>query len=34
MRLDEHPEFEQAILAAAEHFRPRGLRAALIEKDY
>ncbi len=34
MRLDEHPEFAQAILAAAEHFRPRGLRAALIEKDY
>lgn len=34
MKLFEHPEFEQAILRAAEHFRGRGLRAALIEKDY
>jgi predicted nucleotidyltransferase component of viral defense system len=34
MRLFEHPDFEQAILRAAEHFRTRGLRPALIEKDY
>lgn len=34
MRLFEHPEFEQAILSAEEHFRSRGLRAAVIEKDY
>ena len=29
----EHPDFEQAILQAAEHFRKRGLRPAIIEKD-
>ncbi len=34
MKLHQHPDFEQAILAAAEHFRPRGLRASFIEKDY
>lgn len=34
MKLHEHPEFEQAVLAAAEHFRPRGIRSSLIEKDY
>ena len=34
MRLFEHRDFEQAILGAAEHFRARGLRPALIEKDY
>lgn len=34
MRLFEHPDFEQAVLRAAEHFRARGLRAAIIEKDY
>lgn len=34
MRLCEHPDFEQAILQASEHFRDRGLRPALIEKDY
>ncbi|MBV9499973.1 MAG: nucleotidyl transferase AbiEii/AbiGii toxin family protein [Acidobacteriaceae bacterium] len=34
MKLFQHPEFEQAILQAAEHFRPRGLRPAIIEKDY
>ncbi|GMU37770.1 MAG: nucleotidyl transferase AbiEii/AbiGii toxin family protein [Phycisphaerae bacterium] len=34
MRLFEHPDFEQAILRAAEHFRARGLRPAIIEKDY
>jgi hypothetical protein len=32
VRLHEHPDFEQAILGAADHFR--GLRPALIEKDY
>ena len=34
MRLFEHPDFEQAILQAAEHFRARNLRPAIIEKDY
>jgi predicted nucleotidyltransferase component of viral defense system len=34
MLLCEHPDFEQAILRAAEHFRGRGLRPAIIEKDY
>ncbi|MHB8656236.1 MAG: nucleotidyl transferase AbiEii/AbiGii toxin family protein [Terriglobia bacterium] len=34
MKMFEHPEFEQAILRAAEHFRSRGLGAAIVEKDY
>jgi hypothetical protein len=34
MRLFEHPDFEQAVIRAAEHFRPYGLREAIIEKDY
>jgi hypothetical protein len=34
MRLCEHGEFEQAILRAAEHWKNRGLRPAIIEKDY
>jgi predicted nucleotidyltransferase component of viral defense system len=34
VRLFEHPDFEQAIIKAAEHFRGRGLRPAIIEKDY
>lgn len=34
MRLFEHDDFEQSILRAAEHFRARGLRPAVIEKDY
>ena len=34
MRLFEHPDFEQAILRAAEHFRERKLRPAILEKDY
>lgn len=34
MRLFEHPDFDQAIIQAAEHFRAQGLRPALIEKDY
>jgi hypothetical protein len=34
MKLFEHPDFEQAILRATEHFHKRGLRAAIIEKDY
>jgi hypothetical protein len=32
--LFEHPDFTQAILRAAEHFRPRGLRPPIIEKNY
>jgi hypothetical protein len=34
VRLFEHPDFEQAILQAAEHFREQGLRPAIVEKDY
>jgi hypothetical protein len=34
VRLLEHRDFEQAILRAAEHFAARGLRPAIIEKDY
>jgi len=34
VKLFEHPDFEQSILRAAEHFRARGLRPAIIEKDY
>jgi hypothetical protein len=34
MKLYEHPDFEQAILRAAGHFRGRGLRPAIVEKDY
>jgi predicted nucleotidyltransferase component of viral defense system len=34
MKLFEHPDFEQAILRAAEYFRAQGLRPAIIEKDY
>ena len=34
MRLFQHPDFGQAILRAAEHFAARGLRPAVIEKDY
>lgn len=34
MRLFQHPDFEQAILRAQEHFREQGLRPAIIEKDY
>jgi len=34
VRLFEHADFEQSILRAGEHFRARGLRPAVIEKDY
>jgi hypothetical protein len=34
MKLFEHPEFDQAVIRAADHFRARGLREAIIEKDY
>jgi predicted nucleotidyltransferase component of viral defense system len=34
VKLFEHPDFGQAILQAAEHFRQQGLRPAIIEKDY
>ncbi len=34
MRLFEHPEFQQGVIRAAEHFREQGLRSAIIEKDY
>ena len=34
MKRFEHPDFEQAIIRAAEYFQTRGLREAIIEKDY
>lgn len=34
MKLFQHPDFDQAIIRAAKHFQPRGLREAIIEKDY
>ncbi|HVA48210.1 MAG TPA: nucleotidyl transferase AbiEii/AbiGii toxin family protein [Pirellulales bacterium] len=34
MRLFEHPDFEQAIIRAADYFGDQGLRPAIIEKDY
>jgi hypothetical protein len=34
VKLFEHHDFEQSILRAAEHFGARGLRPAIIEKDY
>jgi hypothetical protein len=34
MKLFEHPDFTQAIIRAARHFRSQGIREAIIEKDY
>ncbi|MEX2273121.1 MAG: hypothetical protein WD690_16745 [Vicinamibacterales bacterium] len=34
MKLFEHRDFEQLVLRANEHFKPRGLRPAIVEKDY
>lgn len=34
MKLFEHPDFEQAIIRAAEYFHSPGMREAIIEKDY
>jgi predicted nucleotidyltransferase component of viral defense system len=34
VRLLDHPDFDQAIVRAAKHFERKGLREALIEKDY
>ena len=34
MRLFEHTDFDQVVLAASEHFHEHGLRPAIIEKDY
>ena len=34
MKLFEHADFEQAVVRASEHLGGRGLRPALIEKDY
>jgi hypothetical protein len=31
VKLFEHPDFEQAVICAAEHFRPRGLRESIID---
>jgi hypothetical protein len=33
MKLFEPPDFDQAIINAAERFRSLGLREAIIEKD-
>jgi Nucleotidyl transferase AbiEii toxin, Type IV TA system len=34
LKLFQHADFDQAIIRAAEHFKPQGLRPAMIEKDY
>jgi hypothetical protein len=34
LKLFEHPDFEQAIIRAAEYFHSPGMREAIIEKDY
>lgn len=34
MKLFEHPDFEQAIIHAADYFHSAGVREAIIEKDY
>ena len=34
MKLFEHRDFDQAVIEAYRHFEERGLRPALIEKDY
>lgn len=34
MRLFERRDFDQAVIQASEHFSARGLRPALVEKDY
>jgi hypothetical protein len=34
MKLFEHKDFGQAVLAAEQHFQSRGLHPAIIEKDY
>lgn len=34
MKLFEHPDFDQAIIRAAEYFHSPGLREEIIEKDY
>jgi len=34
LKLFEHPDFDQAIIRAAEYFHSSGMREAVIEKDY
>jgi hypothetical protein len=34
VKLFEHPDFEQVVLRATEHFHSQGLRPAIVEKDY
>lgn len=34
MKLFEHPDFDQAVIRATEHFPSSGMREAIIEKDY
>jgi predicted nucleotidyltransferase component of viral defense system len=34
MKLFQHKDFDQAVIRAADYFSKRGLRPAIIEKDY
>ena len=34
MRLHQHSEFRDAIVAASTYFAPKGISTQLIEKDY
>jgi hypothetical protein len=34
MRLHQHPDFRDAIVAASNYFAPKGISTQLIEKDY
>jgi Nucleotidyl transferase AbiEii toxin, Type IV TA system len=34
MKLHQHPDFRDAIVAAGKHFEPKGIATQLIEKDY
>lgn len=34
MRLFEHPDFDQAVIRAAEYYVEQGIRPSIIEKDY
>jgi hypothetical protein len=34
MRLHQHPDFRDAIIAAGKYFEPKGIATQLIEKDY
>jgi hypothetical protein len=34
MKLHQHPDFRDAIIAAGKYFEPKGIANQLIEKDY